>query len=131
MVQLSYKVKIACKYICVARRFRASQLTSMSWLLSSIIVKYMDIISRALAWHTTDNLLVRDGPCLLGHRVKKGEDSRYTLFVAKYYLLRCTVLMYLFDRYDDNISQYITINLIMTVRSCLATRMSSEEKADS
>ena len=57
--------------------FVASQLTSMPWLLISIIVKYMDIISRVLARHTADNLVVTDGPCLLGHRVKKGENSTY------------------------------------------------------
>ena len=41
------------------------------------------------------------------------------------------MLMDLFDRYDDNITQHITINLIVTVGPCLATEMLSEEKADS
>ena len=48
------------------------------WLLTSIIVKYMDIMSRVLAWHTTGNLIVTDGSCVLGPRVKKGEDSTWT-----------------------------------------------------
>ena len=52
-------------------------LMSMPWLLTSIIIKHMDIISRMLARHTIGNLIVVDGPCLLGHRVKKGEDSTY------------------------------------------------------
>ena len=55
----------------------ASQFVSMPWLLTSIIIKYMDIISRVLARHTTSNLIITDGPYLLGHRVKKGEDSKY------------------------------------------------------
>ena len=55
----------------------ASQLTGMPWLLPSIIVKYMVIISRVLAQHSTGNLIVTDGPCLTGHRVKKGKDSMY------------------------------------------------------
>ena len=54
-----------------------SQLMSIPWLLASIIVKYMDIISRVLAHHTTSNLIVTDGPGLVGHRVKKGEDSMF------------------------------------------------------
>ena len=52
-------------------------LVSMPWLLARIIVKYMDIISRVLAWHTTSNLIVTNGPCLLGHLVKKEKDSTY------------------------------------------------------
>ena len=40
---------------------------SMLWLLVSIIVKYIDIISRVLAQHTTGNLTVTDEPCLPGH----------------------------------------------------------------
>ena len=43
----------------------------------------------------------------------------------------CIVLMDLFDRYNDNITQHITINMIVTVRPCLATGMSSEETANS
>ena len=43
----------------------------------------------------------------------------------------CTVLMNRFDRYDDNITQHITINLIVMVGPCLATGTSNEEKADS
>ena len=43
----------------------------------------------------------------------------------------CTVLMDLFDTYDDNITQHIIINLIVTVGPCLGTGTSSEEKADS
>ena len=39
--------------------------------------------------------------------------------------------MDLYDRYDDNIAKHITINLIVTVRPCLATGTSSEEEADS
>ena len=50
---------------------------SMPMLLASIIIKYMDIVSRVLARLTTGNLIVMDGPCLLRHRVKKGEDSTY------------------------------------------------------
>ena len=50
------------------------QVMSMPWLLTNIIV---DIISRVLAQHTTGNLIVMDGPCLLGRRVNKGEDSMY------------------------------------------------------
>ena len=42
---------------------------NMPWLLAGIIVKYMDIISRVLIW---GNLIVTVGPCLPGHRVKKG-----------------------------------------------------------
>ena len=61
-------MRVACKFL-------ASHLMSMPWLLASIIVKYMDIISRVLAWHTIGNLIVTDGPCLLENRVKKGEDS--------------------------------------------------------
>ena len=38
--------------------------------------------------------------------------------------------MDLFDRYDDNIAQHITINLIVMVGPCLATGASSDEKAD-
>ena len=38
---------------------------------------YIVIISRVLARHTTSNLIVTDGLCLLGHQVKKGEDSTY------------------------------------------------------
>ena len=59
----------------------------MHWLLANTIVKYMDIISRVLALQTTGNLIVTDGPCLLGHRVKKGEDSTYGIcrFVANYH----------------------------------------------
>ena len=63
----------------------SSQLASMSWLLTSIIVKYMDIISRLLARHATGNLIVTDGLCLLGHRVKE----RIVLtcrYVANYYV---------------------------------------------
>ena len=56
---------------------RASFLQVNSRLLTSIIVKYMDIISRVLAQHTTSNLIVMDGPCLLGHQETKGEDSAY------------------------------------------------------
>ena len=36
-----------------------------------------------------------------------------------------------FDRYDDNVAQHIAISLIVTVRPCLPTLMSSEEKVDS
>ena len=65
----------------VAHKFLMSQLASMPWLLTSIIVKlivkYTDIVSSMLAQHTTGNLIVADEPCLLGHRVKKGEDSMY------------------------------------------------------
>ena len=69
-VQLSYKVNLQVKDTCVAREFLTSQLMSMPWLLTRIIVKYMDTISIVLAWHSTSNLIVMDGPCLLGHRVK-------------------------------------------------------------
>ena len=75
----------------VACDFLASKLASMPWLLPSIIVKYMDIISRVLAQHTMGNLIVTDRPCLLGHRMKKGEDStvcKYRL-VANYYGTLC------------------------------------------
>ena len=47
------------------------------------------------------------------------------------YKIVCTVLMDLFDRYDDNIAQHITINLIVMVGQCLTTGASREEKADS
>ena len=50
---------------------------SMPWLLASIIVKYVDIMSRVLAWHTTGNLIITDGPYLLGHQVKKVEESMH------------------------------------------------------
>ena len=36
--------------------------------------------------------------------------------------------MDLFDRYDDNITKHITINLIVTVGASLATRTMIEEK---
>ena len=39
-------------------------------------------------------------------------------------------IMFLFGKHDDNISQHITINLILTVGPCLATGMLSEKKAD-
>ena len=95
----------------------------------------MDTISRVLARHTTGNLIVMDGPCLLGHRVKKGEYVHADSYVANYCayikLFQYTVLMDRFDRYDDNIAQHITINFIMTVGPCLATGMSSEKKAES
>ena len=39
--------------------------------------------------------------------------------------------MDLFDTYDNNIAQHITINLIVTVGPCLATGILSQEKADS
>ena len=45
-------------------------------------------------------------------------------------LFRCTVLMDLLDRYDDNITQHITVSLIVMVGPYLATGMSSEEEAD-
>ena len=67
----------------------------MPWLLASIIVEYMDIISRVLAWHSTGNLIITDGPCLLGHQVKKGEDSTWTyLQIANYYMCIATVCGY-------------------------------------
>ena len=75
MVQLSYKVKLACGVH--VRMLLASQLASMPLLPTSIIVKYMDIVSRVLARHTTGNLIVTDGPCQLGHQVKKRDDSTY------------------------------------------------------
>ena len=72
-VWLSYKVKVVCQvHMCYSQKL-VSQLTNMPWLLAGIIVKYMDIISRVLIWHTIGNLIVTVGPCLLGHRVKKGE----------------------------------------------------------
>ena len=40
---------------------------SMFWLLVSIIVKYMDVISRVLAQYMTGNLIVTDEACLPGH----------------------------------------------------------------
>ena len=46
-------------------------------------------------------------------------------------MFQCTVLMDHFNRYDNNIAQHITINLIVMVGPCLATGTSSEEKADS
>ena len=42
----------------------------------------------------------------------------------------CTVLMDVFDRYDNNIAQHITINLTVTVGPCPTTGTLSEEKAD-
>ena len=44
----------------------------------------MDIISKVLARHTTNNLIIMDGPCLLGYQAKKEEDSMY-MHVANYY----------------------------------------------
>ena len=75
----------------VACEFLASKLASMPWLLPSINVKYMDIISGVLAQHTMGNLIVTDRPCLLGHRMKKGEDSTVCTyrFVANYYGTLC------------------------------------------
>ena len=67
---------------------------SMPWLLVSIVVKYMNIISRVLAWHSTSNLVVMDGLCLLGYRVKKGEDSMY-IQIANYYMHIATVRGYI------------------------------------
>ena len=37
----------------------------------------MDTINIVLARYTTDDLIVMDGPYLLGCPVKKGEDSTY------------------------------------------------------
>ena len=51
--------------MCVAREFLVSKLTGMPWLLVSKIVKYIDTLSRVLALHTTGNLIVMDGLCLL------------------------------------------------------------------
>ena len=48
-----------------------------------------------------------------------------------YKAFQCTVLMDLFDRYDNNIAPHSTISLIVRVGSCLATGTPSEEKADS
>ena len=45
-------------------------------------------------------------------------------------LFQCTVVIELFDMYNDNISQHITINLIVTIRPCLASVTLSEKKAD-
>ena len=47
--------------------------------------KYMNIISRVLAQHTISNLIVMDGPCLLGHWMKNGEDNTY-MQIANYYM---------------------------------------------
>ena len=58
----------------------------MPCLLVSIIVKYMDIISRVLVWHTIGNLIVTDGPCLLGHGVKKGEIVCMYMQIVSYKL---------------------------------------------
>ena len=41
------------------------------------------------------------------------------------------VLKNLFDKYNNKITQHITINLIVAVGKCLATGTLSEEKADS
>ena len=68
---LATRSHLCVKYMHVVREFLTRQLTSKPWLLTSIIVKYMDIISRVLARHTTGNFIIMDGPCLLGHRVKK------------------------------------------------------------
>ena len=65
-VQLSYKVKLVCRvHACCSRVSCESTRTLL--LLASIIIKYMDNISRLLAWHSTGNLIVMDGCCLLGH----------------------------------------------------------------
>ena len=45
-------------------------------------------------------------------------------------MFQCTVLVDLLNRYDSNIAQHIAINLIVTAEPCLATGMSSKEKAD-
>ena len=56
----------------------------------------MDIISRVLAWHSTGNLIVMRGPCLLGDRVKKGEDSTWMYMqIANYYMHIATIRSYL------------------------------------
>ena len=53
----------------------ASEPASMSWLLVSIHVKYMDIISTVLARHTTGNLII------MGHDYwgicEEGKNSIY------------------------------------------------------
>ena len=41
------------------------------------------------------------------------------------------MLMDLFDRYDDDIAQHITISLILMVKPYLATGMLSGEEVDS
>ena len=66
----------------VAHELFASPLTNIPWLLTSIIVKYMDIISKVLARHTTGNLIVMDGPCLEGRRERVVLTCR---FVANYF----------------------------------------------
>ena len=76
----------------VARKFLTSQLASVPWLLANIIVKYMDIISRVLARHTTSNLIVMDGPCLLEH-MKKGENSTYVHADSKLTTMRVATYM--------------------------------------
>ena len=66
----------------------ASQSREFLGCYSQVIVKYMDIISTVLSRHTTNNLIVTDGPCLLGTTSSeeiKGEDSMYTpMCVATY-----------------------------------------------
>ena len=59
-----------------AHELLARQLMIMPWLLASIIISYMDIISRVLARHTTSNFIT-DGPSQLVHRVQKGKDTTY------------------------------------------------------
>ena len=88
MAQLLGKSHVSSTWLLVIGEFLASRqlfasYLRMPWLLTSIIFKYMDIISRVLAWHITCNLIVTDGPCLLGHQVKKGEDSMY-IQIANY-----------------------------------------------
>ena len=52
----------------------------------------MNIITRVLAWHSTGNLIITDGPCLLVHQVKKGEDSMWThMQMANYYMHIATI----------------------------------------
>ena len=84
-VLLSYKVKLTHPVHVCCSRVSASYLW-MLWLLASIIVKYMEFISRVLTRHTTGDLIIwLDGPCLLGHWGKKGEDSMY-MQIASYYV---------------------------------------------
>ena len=51
-----------------------------------VVSTHVDIISMLLAWQTISILIVTDGPCLLGNRVKKGENSTYMLLSVAMYI---------------------------------------------
>ena len=53
----------------------------------------MDIISTVVARHTTSDVIVMDGPCLLGCQVKNGKDNTYMpMCVATYAATRIYIV---------------------------------------